>query len=229
MEGGIDLSERTANPAGMSPKSFACLLVVLCVGTLSAADRPALTAYERSQGWRLLVDASDWRAYRGDKFPANWQAQDGSLLGQPGAALVSSDEIGDFELQFNWRVSLGGRGAVFFHIDEDEPQVEQSGPQMLLAGTGPTMGGNSFAEPDRRLTPQFDVWYHSKIVVYGQVVEHWINGERVQTYTLGSPDWRKLVAATGGKYGKEFGKLRTGRVALSGDRVEFRNVKLRPL
>jgi hypothetical protein len=213
----------------MRLKSLVLLLSLVAGCAVSANDRPGLTAYERSQGWRLLDSASDWRAFGGHKLPANWDVRDGVVTGNAGQAVVSGDEVGDFELQFNWKVGAGGRGAVYFHIDEDEATVERSGAQMQLAGFGPTMGGNGFSAPDRKLTPQFDVWYHSKIVVFGYVVEHWINGERVQTYTIGSSEWRKRVSDSGATFGKEFGRLRMGRVALTGDKVEFRNVKLRAL
>lgn len=208
------------------------LLAVLasCVAA-TAAEKPKLTAFERSQGWRFLfdgADASSWRGYRADDLAANWRVLDGSLVGQPGGALVSVEEFGDFELQFDWKVGAGGRGTVFFRVSEDEATPAETGPSMLLAGHEGPMGGHGFGAPDRAVTPQFDVWYRSRIVVFGNAVEHWINGDRVLTYSVDSPAWRKLVQAAGGA-SRELGKLRIGRLALEGAAVEFRNIKVRSL
>lgn len=217
---------------GMSLRHFLLLAVVSAACAAGAADKPKVTAFERSQGWRLLFDGrdvSDWRGYRADGFPANWQVSDESLRGVAGAALVSAEEFGDFELTFDWKVGEGGRGAVLFRVNEDAAAPEQSGPQMQLAGHGPALGGSGLSAPERVVTPQFDVWYRSKLVVFGNVVEHWINSERVLAYTIDSAEWRKAVAASAMAGARDFGRMRSGRLALSGDRVEFRNIKVRPL
>lgn len=216
----------------MNLKSLCVLAALLSGVAVCAAERVKLNAYERSQGWRLLfdgVDASDWRGYRAEKLPENWRVQDGSLFGGSGAALVSAEEYADFELTFDWRVEEGGRGEVYFRVSEDEAGPENTGPVMLLAGHGATLAGNGFVPPDRALTPQFGIWYRGKIVVFGNQVEHWLNGERVLRYMLDTPDWRKAVAASRFAAFGEFGALRRGRVALAGDKVEFRNLKVRLL
>lgn len=205
-------------------------LVTCCVAT--AAEKPKLTAFERSQGWRFLFDGSDissWRSYRADKVGSNWQVRDGSLAGAAGEALVSEEEFGDFELLFDWKVGAGGQGTVFFHVAEDAGSPGQTGPRMLLAGHGAAMGGNGYGPPDRAITPQVDVWYRAKIVVFGNVVEHWLNGERVLTYTVDTPEWRKQVQASGEAGLRELGKTRVGRIVLAGDAVEFRNIKVRSI
>lgn len=218
--------------ARMSPRNF-LLLSTLAIGcVLHAADKPKLTAFERSQGWRLLFDgsdASDWRGYRANKLPANWRVADGSLTGGAGPALVSAEEFGDFELTFDWKVGEGGHGEIFFRVSEDAAAPDQTGPQMLLAGHGNALGGNGLNAPDRTVPPQFDVWYRSKIVVFGNLVEHWLNGERVHVYTIDSPAWREAVAASRFSSAREFGRLRSGRFALAGERVEFRHLKVRAL
>jgi hypothetical protein len=210
----------------MSPKSLALVLALVLPSALLAADQPKVTAYERSQGWRLL-DRTDWHGYRLNKLPANWQERGGSLVGNAGAALVSNDDFGDFELTFDWKVAPGGNGALFFKVFEDETAPEKSGSVMQLAGHGDTLGGNGLAAPDRKLTPQFDVWYRCKIVVFGNQVEYWINGEKVMGYMLDSPDWRKAIAASANPTVAKFVTERGGRVAFVGEGLEVRNVKVR--
>ncbi len=202
-------------------------------GSLLAAEAPKLTAYERSQGWRYLFDGrslSDWRGYRQNKIPANWQVVEGSLTSGGGTALVSNDDFKDFELVFDWKVSAGGSAEVFFHVSEDMASPGDSGPVMQLAGEGVKMAGNGgLSAPMRDITLQPDVWYRGKIVVFGNQVEYWISGDRVLTYQIDSSDWRAAVAASPFKAIKDYGLLGEGRIVLSGSGVVFRNIKIRAM
>ncbi|MBA3849011.1 MAG: hypothetical protein C0502_03320 [Opitutus sp.] len=230
--GGVDASAPADMLAAMNPRTVLPLSVLLAAVALNAAEAPKITAFERSQGWQLLFDGRDlssWRGYRSDKVPANWRVADGSLTGAAGAALVTAAEFGDFELTFDWRVGEGGHGEVFVRTSEDAASPDRSGPQMQLAGHGPALGGHGLAAPERTIPPQFGVWYRSKIVAFGNRVEHWINGERVHAYSVDTPEWRKLVAASPLAGARDLGRQRAGFIALSGDRVEFRNLKVRPL
>lgn len=222
---GIDGSARGGILRRMSPKSLALAALVLPVALL-AADQPKITAYERSQGWRLL-DKTEWHGFGANKLPANWQERDGSLVGSAGAALVSNDDFGDFELTFDWKVAPGGKGAVYFKVFEDEKAPEKSGPTMQLAGHGDVLGGNGLAAPDRKVTPQFDVWYRCKILVFGNQVEYWINGDKVLVYMLDTPEWRKAIAASANPTVAKYVTERGGRVAFAGEGLELRNVKVR--
>jgi hypothetical protein len=67
--------------------------------------------------------------------------------------------------------------------------------------------------------------------VRGDHVEHHLNGRKLLEYELGSPEWRELVAASKFASMPGYGQNRRGRIALQdhGDRVEFRDVKVRAL
>ncbi|MDB6115480.1 MAG: hypothetical protein JWQ83_1472 [Lacunisphaera sp.] len=205
----------------------------LWAAQLGAAEMPKLTAYERSQGWRYLFDGqslSDWRGYHLNKVPANWQVVEGQLTNGGGPALVTSGDFKDFELSFDWKVSAGGRAEVYYRADEDAQDPAASGPVMQLAGDGVVMGGNGgLSKPWREITLQPDVWYRSKISVFGYQVEHWVNGDRVLTYLIDSPDWRAAVAGSSYKGVRDYGLLTSGNIVFSGTGVMFRNVKIRPL
>lgn len=213
-------------------KLFLAAATMIAAATAGAEDAK-LTAFERSQGWRLIFDGTssgDWHGYRANAVPANWQVNNRSLVGQAGPALASAEEFGDFELTFDWKVAAGGHGEVYFHVSEDGKSPEESGPVMELAGHGAALAGNGgLNKPDRAITPQFDVWYRSKILVFGYQVEYWINGERVAGFMIDSSDWRRAVAGSRFRAFRDFGLLRSGRIVLSGDGVSFRNVKVRSL
>ncbi|WP_438483226.1 3-keto-disaccharide hydrolase [Oleiharenicola lentus] len=210
-----------------------CVVVGLTVsGQISAAEPQKITALERSQGWQMLFDGKslvDWRGYQQNKVPKNWRVVDGSLVTSGGTPLVTEKEFGDFELLFDWKVSEGGSAEVFFRVDEEVDLPGNSGPVMKLAGEGVEMGSNGFASPTRKVTLQNDVWYRTKIVVFGNQVDYLDGSDRIASFMIDSADWRAAVAGSLLKQFKEFGKLRGGRVVISGTNATFRNIKIKKL
>ena len=65
----------------------------------------------------------------------------------------------------------------------------------------------------------------------GSHVEHWLNGTKLCEYELWTPEWEALVAASKFASMPRYGRERKGHIALQdhGDRVTFRNIKIRPL
>jgi hypothetical protein len=210
-----------------------CALGLLLTIPSPAADVPNLTAYERSQGWRFLFDGrslSDWRGYQMSKLPPNWQVVDTYLVGDEGKALVTTNSFKDFEMVFDWKVAPGGTAAVCFRAEDDTASPLDAGPIMQLAGEGVIMAGNGgFNEPWRQITLQPDVWYRTKLVVYGNQVEHWINGDRVLSYMIDSADWRAAVASSHYKSLRDYGLLLQGRIILAGRGVMFHSIRIREL
>lgn len=207
-------------------------IAALCIlASAHSADRTKLTATERAQGWRLLFDGesiSDWRGYRSGKVPRNWQVRDGVLSGFAGDALVTAEAFDDFELVFDWRVAEGGHGEIYFHVSEDAAHPEETGPVMELAGHGNALATNSgLTAPDRKVMPQFGVWHRSRIVVFGDVVEYWLGGDRVLGFTIGASDWQSAVSGSRFAAFPEFARFRRGVIALSGEGVEFRNIRIK--
>ena len=68
----------------------------------------------------------------------------------------------------------------------------------------------------------------SRIVVRGDHVEHWLNGDLILSMRIGSPDWDAKKAR--GKFSKVrgFGENRNGKIMLTdhGDEVWYRNVTI---
>jgi len=72
---------------------------------------------------------------------------------------------------------------------------------------------------------------HSRIVVQGNRVEHWLNGAKVLEYSCGSEALAAAVAQSKFKDVADFGKKIKGHVLLQDHHTQvwFRNIRIREL
>ncbi|MGC4030187.1 MAG: DUF1080 domain-containing protein [Tepidisphaeraceae bacterium] len=212
-------------------------------------DRPAnntLTDAEKTAGWQLLFDGQDiakaFRGYRKEQPPDGWRVVAGTLTRVGGGGdLVSREQFDDFELTLDWRVPEGGNSGVYYRANESGAYGWQTGPEMQILdderhpdGKNPlTSAGAAYAvfAPTAKAARPAGAWNTARLVVQGGHVEHWLNGQKVVDYTLGSPTWRSAVSAGKFKDVKGYGTLPTGHIMLQdhGDAVAFRNIKIRKL
>ena len=215
-----------------------------------------LTKGEKDDGWVLLFDGTTtagWRAYRGDAFPKKgWKVADGilSVLGQGGGDLVATHApIGVFELTVEFRLSPGANSGIFYLLQPSTsdplPGLEfQLLDDLRHADAGKGKNGNrtvgalyDLVAPGPVKAPAaVDTWHHALIRTSndGKVVEHWLNGALIVRYDRTSEDFRSRRSASkfaDPKYGADFGEWPKGAILLQdhGDRVDFRNIKLREL
>ena len=198
-------------------------------------------------GWRSLFDgrsADQWRAYRGDSLPGGWQVVDGALTRVAAAGdIVTREQFQDFELALEWKVEPGGNSGIFYHVAE-APELEtvwQSGPEFQVLddarhpdGRRPETSAGAcyglYPAPRGAVRPAGE-WNATRIVVQGTHVEHWLNGQRVVAYELGSRDWEDRVERSKFARFPRYGRERSGHIALQdhGDWVAYRNIRARPL
>lgn len=236
----------------MKPRSFIALAIGAAVltgpgcgpGPDDAPPAPnTLTEQERAEGWRLLFDGATtdgWRGFRSTGMPAGWQAVDGALTRVAEAGyIVTVDTFESFELAFDWRIAPGGNSGVLFRVTEDVELPWHAGPEYQILdnaghpdGLAPeTSAGAAYAlhAPYRDATRPPGEWNTARVVVSGDHVEHWLNGENVVEYEIGSDEWRARVATSKFAPFTNFGRVRSGRIALQdhGAEVAFRNIKIR--
>lgn len=245
-----------AGGVSLGPLPLALTLALGCGGGGEAPDEEAeavveaevtgLTAEEAAQGWRSLLDDSleAWRGYRMDHVPSGWSVQNGVLTFTPGGEggdLITVDQFEDFELALEWRVEAGGNSGIFYRVAETGDYAYFTGPEMQVLDNGGhadggsplTSAGSNYAlhGPPSDVTRPVGEWNEVRIVVRSNDVEHWLNGTRVVTYTLGSEEWRALVAASKFADWPGYGEAARGHIGLQdhGDPVWFRNVRIREL
>ncbi len=208
----------------------------------------ALSAQEKAAGWKLLFDGrttAGWHGYNRGTVPDRWRIVDGALTllpgGEPRIDLVTEDEYDDFELAFEWKVAPGGNSGVLYRVVEGKAPAYATGPEYQILDNAGNRDGQrpetsaascyGLYGPPRDLTRPAGEWNRGRILVEGNRVEHGLNGERVVTYDIGSPDWRRRVQARHFKDMPGYGKAPAGRIALQdqGLGVAYRNLKVRPL
>ena len=103
---------------------FPCLaLALLFLSSAAIAQPPDATPHnqiapaEKAQGWQLLFDGHDISQWTGGidrPFPSKtWEVRDGCIYAmRSGPSLYSVREYGDFELQWQWRISPAGNSGV---------------------------------------------------------------------------------------------------------------------
>lgn len=196
--------------------------------------------------WRQLFDGSTlsgWRVYRSQQRPSGWTANEGVLSKSLETDdIITVDQFGDFELEWEWRIAAGGNAGVFYRATEEYERVYWSGPeyQLLDDASAPdatdrrTSAGAAYAlypAPAGKVRPAGQ-WNHSRIIVHRGRVEHWLNGEKLLEYELGSPDWEAKVKASKFNEWPKFGRAQRGHIAIQGDHaghLALRNIRIREL
>ena len=74
-------------------------------------------------------------------------------------------------------------------------------------------------------------WNSARIVVDGNHVEHWLNGQKVVEYEIASADWKQRVAKSKFAAWPEYGTIASGHVDLQdhGSAVTYRNLMIKVL
>ncbi len=222
------------------------LLPLLAACAAQAASHTnMLSPAERSDGWQLLFDGkttAGWRGYHQAGMPAGWDVVDGALTRTgAGGDIITTRQYGDFELALDWKISEGGNSGVFYRVTEDGEYGYFTGPEMQVLDDARHADGKNrltsagscyglYAAPAGVVKPAGE-WNSARILVRGNHVEHWLNGQMVVSYELGSPDWTAKVAASKFSQWPGYGKAVRGYIALQdhGDWVAYRNIRIREL
>ena len=212
-----------------------------------------LSEQEKAAGWRLLLDGEStqgWRGYKMEEMPPGWQVIEGILVRVKGGAggkgagggddIITVEQFDNFELTLQWKIVSGGNSGILYRVTEDAVTSWHVAPEMQVLDNSkhPNRDKRQLAgalydlyAPARDVTNPPGEWNTVRIVADGKHVEHWLNGEKLLEYELGSDDWKRRVAGSKFKNKPDFAKALKGHVCLQdhSDRIEFRNIKVRPL
>jgi hypothetical protein len=235
--------------AGCAPGSADMDDVPAAAGAQAAGDAAApvnaLTPEQEEAGWRLLFDgrtAGGWRGYGRDDMPEGWQAVDGALtrVAQAGD-IITTEQYGNFELALDWMVRPAGNSGIFYRVIESDDPIYYSGPEMQVLDDAQHVDGASrltaaganyglHPAPEGVVKPAGE-WNSIRLVVNGDHVEHWLNGQKIVEYELGSDDWKERVANSKFVEWPAYGTAERGHIGLQdhGDWVAYRNIRIKVL
>ena len=190
-------------------------LIFTLAAALSLSAQPnRLTPEEAAQGWVLLFDGESlfgWTSEGG----AQWKVADGAIVADAGESgwLRHNAVFGDFELKFDFRTAADGNSGVFLrsartgaaHLTGYELQIydgHEKFPTGSLVGHAAANGGKIRAGE----------WQSYEVTARGPVMTAKLDGKDV----LKARDGKSLAGHIGLQFNKD-------------KKIEFRNVRLRPL
>ena len=217
--------------------------LILSNGSHLSAAPNTLTPEEKQAGWKLLFDGQttdSWRGYASPRFPdQGWRVKDGWLEKidrAEGGDIMTKDTFSNFELQWEWKIVPGGNNGVkYFILQERNAPIGHEYQMMDDMGKTDKHSTASFYEvlapaANKLMKPAGEI-NHSRILVRGDHVEHWLNGRKVLEYELGSEQVMEGVANSKFKNVDKFGTKVRGHILLTDHRdgCWFRDIKIREL
>jgi len=212
----------------------------------------SLTGREKAEGWKLLFDGqtgTGWMNARQKTFPEKgWIIRDGALTVDPGTGsggdIVTTEKFRNFELITDFMYQPGANSGIKYFVDTERDNGDYSGIGCEYQIIDNRQNPDAIAEIDRNrgLAALYDLlapvnirdngpgmWNRAVIVVRGNIVQHWLNGQLTVEYERGNDEWRKMVAGSKYKEIPGFGETAEGRILLQdhGDTVSFKNIKIR--
>lgn len=238
------------------------LFIALLFTSFTAIDTPnTLTDSEKRDGWQLLFDGkttTGWRGAYAETFPAKgWSVANGELSiqqsdgseSQSFGDIVTTEQYGNFDLVFDFKLTEGANSGVKYFVVEHTPKPKGSAfgleyqvldddrhPDAKLGRNGNRTVGSLYdliTATGKKASP-IGEWNTGRVLSRGWHVEHWLNGKKVAEFDRGNTAFRQLVAQS--KYAAPeynahapFGEAIKGHILLQdhGNKVSYRNIKIR--
>jgi hypothetical protein len=214
------------------------LLLAFAANYSPAKDAPA--------AWQTLFDGKildTLRGWKAEGMPEGWHVVDGALVKQGNVDdLVTRKQFANFELEMEWKIGEAGNSGIFYRGTREYNQIYWSAPEYQLLDDANAADGRSrltaagaaygiYPAP-AGVVKAFGQWNSSRLIVKGEHVEHWLNGQKIVEYDLRSPEWLSKVAAS--KFSKypNYGLATTGLIGIQGDHpgeLALRHIRIHEL
>ena len=169
-----------------------------------------------------------------------------------GGDIITRDRYSDFELKIDFKMTPAANSGIKYFTQPNLDPITGTGSTTT---TGSAIGLeyqilDDLRHPDakmgrdgnRTLASLYDLltaaaskkpnaigqWNQAHLIVRGNHVEHWLNGEKVLGYERATPEFREMVAKSKYHNIPGFGEWTDGHILLQdhGDHVSFRNIKI---
>ena len=239
----------------------AAIFIHIAVACDSApAGDNQLTKKEMKEGWLLLFDGqtmNGWRRIYTDSFPkVGWRVSNGYLMiednqgreSSNGGDLITIKEYGNFDFSFDFKLTPHANSGIKYFVNESignpgtgygyGPEYQIIDDEHPFIGTGRAPVGCKLAglyelieAPDSKKVNPMGEWNTGRIVSRNNHVEHWLNGELLFSYVLGSEHFKELVQKSKFKDKQGYAEQAKGHILLQdhGSIVSYKNLKIREL
>lgn len=177
-----------------------------------------------------------WMTVDGKEVPKNWERSGGIIhlraSEERTGHVVTRQEVGDFTLKFDWKIAPGGNSGIKYHVQQFDDRMLGCEYQIYDPGDEPVDPKNTtgalydlYAPSRSDVVKPAGEWNAGIIRVQNQRIEHWLNGERIVTATIGDSEWERRVAESKFFDVPDFAKKPKGRIMLTdhGSEVWYRN------
>jgi len=236
------------------------LLIIISLSVVEGCQQKqvpvnTLSKEEIKEGWQLLFDGKStehWRGYNKADFPDyGWTIEDDALFCQHsdmgeagwGGDIITRKKYSDFELKLDWKVDKAANSGVFYLMNElpGEPGWHGAPELQILDGANfplelqaDQLSGSAYGlvAADPQTIKPYGEWNQIRIIHKDREVEHWQNGKEVVSFTIGTPEWKKMVLESKfSEYPEFLNMSKEGHIGLQdhGGGVWFRNIKIREL
>ncbi len=209
------------------------LSIVLYSGSLFAQQRSV-----------VLSDSLDhWVLSNGEAVTTGWKVEDDNTLlceGGGSGVLLSKKQYRDFSLTWEWKLTEKGNSGIKYRVRKYDGALLGCEYQMLddenygvdIFAINATASLYAIWPPagNKHLNPGGE-WNQSQIILRGNRVRHYLNGELMVDGRIGSRDWKQGVAKSKFKDREAFGENRDGLIMLTehGNPTWFRNIVITEL
>jgi hypothetical protein len=177
-----------------------------------------------------------WITTSGESVREGWTFDpDGTLHLQGGGNIITREQFCDFELWFEFRISEKGNSGIKYRVKKYGDSLLGCEYQILDDAAFPKLPGKQLtaslydvfpprSSPTRRhVGAEFNV---GKVLVQGNRIRHWINGQLTIDECAGTPRWNGGIAQSKFNERDRFGQNRYGHIMLTDHRSEvwYRNV-----
>ena len=201
-----------------------------------------------------------WRSARADTFPTKgWKIVEGVLIEHgssddadtDGGDIVTRERFSSFELVADFKITPGANSGIKYFVQSNLDRNSQTdvrptvGCEFQILDDERHPDAKLGRDGNRKLGALYDLlpasadkkandigeWNTARIIVRGNHVEHWLNGQRVLTYDRGSAVFRASLDQSKFKNIAGFSTWPDGHILLQdhGNQVCYRNLKLRVL
>ncbi len=209
--------------------------------------------------WTVLFDGTSfdgWHVYPGKEVPAAWQLEDGAMILRPDDVrtdgnrfnMVTDKEYTDFVLSIEWMVTEGANSGIMWGVVEDPKYIEPyyTGPEIQVldninhpdAKNGTTHQAGALYDmiaPSEDVVKPIGEWNTYEITINHKTNEGIVvlNGIKVVEFPVVGEGWATMVANSKFADWEDFGKHKTGKIALQdhGEKISigYRNIKIKEL